>query len=50
MLTQVSSSARFRVAYTKLLHLANPGSPPDATFSESAIWYFDEVTKKITRS
>jgi len=25
-----------------------PGSPPDTSFGESAIWYFDESTKKLT--
>ena len=32
------------------LPLATPGSPPDASYSESAIWNFDETTKKLTRS
>ncbi|KAF9647195.1 hypothetical protein BDM02DRAFT_3117446 [Thelephora ganbajun] len=26
----------------------SPGAPPDASYSESAIWYFDTVTKKLT--
>lgn len=50
MLIQVGNSVYFRVIVAETPHLAAPGAPPDTSFSESAIWYFNEATNQLTRS
>lgn len=51
MLTQVSTFVYFALPVLNLSPpLAAPGASPDASFSESAIWYFNEGTKQLTRS